>query len=61
MRLLVTEDIPNCTNHLEQEQQQEHYRDEKGVFSKEKWVEKWGSKNKWDIYYELEPKARAWN
>ncbi|KAF8480572.1 hypothetical protein JB92DRAFT_3102092 [Gautieria morchelliformis] len=61
MRLLVTKDIPNRTKCLEQEQQQECYRDEKGVFSKEKWLERWGSKNKWDIYYELEPKAREWN
>ncbi|KAF8521808.1 hypothetical protein JB92DRAFT_3094344 [Gautieria morchelliformis] len=35
MHLLVTKDIPNHTKRLEQEQQQEHYKDEKGVFSKE--------------------------
>jgi hypothetical protein len=60
MRLLVTLDIPNRNKCLEQEQQRKHYKDDKGVFSKEKWLEKWGSKNKWDIYYELEPRAREW-
>ncbi|KAF8585721.1 hypothetical protein K439DRAFT_1615724 [Ramaria rubella] len=59
MRLLV-EDIPLCNKCLNAEMLLEKYRDEEGIFSDDLWQGKWGNKNKWEIWYELEPEAKNW-
>ena len=59
MRLLV-EDIPKQNKCLEFETQSAVYMDKEGNFSKEHRQEKWGSKNKWEIWFELDPEAHNW-
>ncbi len=60
MQLLV-ENIPKRNKCLKLEAQSVRYRDKEGNFSKELWEVKWGSKNKWEIWFELDdPTAYNW-
>ena len=59
--MIPVEDIPKQNKCLDLEAQSVAYMDKEGNFSKEMtWQEKWGSKNKWEIWFELAPEANNW-
>lgn len=60
MRLLVTQDMSNRNKRLNQEKKLERYLHSDGSFSEEKWRLQWGSKNSWEIWFELDPEAKNW-
>jgi len=59
MQLLV-EDIPKHNRCLDLEAWLVKYIDNEGNFSKELWEVKWGSQNKWEIWFELDSTAHNW-
>jgi hypothetical protein len=58
MQLLVTEDISLRDKCVNMEAQSEEYRSADGLYSDELWQRKWGSMNKWEVWYELDPEAK---
>ncbi|KIJ28544.1 hypothetical protein M422DRAFT_270147 [Sphaerobolus stellatus SS14] len=59
-RLLV-EDLPKRNSALEVERKKDCYKDGGGGFSELLWSAKWDSKNKWEIWCEINPDAKDWS
>ena len=58
---LLVEDLPKRNGALEVEKEKECYKDKGGCFSELLWSAKWASKNKWEIWYEINPDAKDWS
>jgi len=55
------EDLLKHNGACEVEKEKDCYKDEGGCFSELLWSTKWASKNKWEIWYEINPDARDWS
>jgi hypothetical protein len=50
----VVEAIPHRDKDIREEREDRAYRDENGSFSIQRWHEKWGNANYWEIWRMLE-------
>ncbi|KIJ53048.1 hypothetical protein M422DRAFT_243020 [Sphaerobolus stellatus SS14] len=58
---LLVEDLPKHNSTLEVERKKDCYKDEGECSSELLWSAKWDSKNKWEIWYEINPDAKDWS